>query len=293
MDKSIYFLQNQDIILGALVTQGKLYSKAKRMNCFSFLFCVVVPIIYSISKGFLSGDYLLIFGAVLTVGGIFIPDMLSRCVSKTQSIAAKIQQTIDILLFKNDIYENDWGECYTETELLSLVHEAKIIEEEKRKKKNWYNNYSKFPHTTQVYYCQCENVRWDKDLRKTFLTTLKACLLVIIVLSFTISAYLKMTITEILYVIILLTPFIKWCIPIKRKIYSDCDRLDNIFEKQTTIQHQCELTKESKELYIKAIELQGLIYIHRKSGLLIPDFFYKLFRNKQQNKEDFISSSIN
>lgn len=293
MDKSIYCLQNKDIILGALVSQGKLYSKAKQINCFSFLFCVVIPIIYSISKSFLSGNCLLIFGAVLTVGGIFIPDMLSRCVSKTQSTAAKIQQTIDVLLFRNDMYENEWGEYYTETELLSLVYETKVTKEEKEEKKNWYSNYSNFSHTIQVYYCQCENVRWDKDLRKTFLTTLKVCLSVIIVLSLTISVCLKMTITEILYVIILLAPFIKWCIAIKRKIHNDCDRLDNIFEQQNAIQHQCGLTMESKELYVKEIELQGLIYVHRKSGLLIPDFFYKLFRDKQQNKEDFISSSIN
>ena len=130
MDKSIYFLQNEDIILGALVTQGKMYSRAKRINSFSFIVCVVVPILYSISKYFLSGDCLLILNIILTIGGILVSNVLSGWASKTQSIAAKIQQTIDVLLFNDDQLDNKWGVCYTETELLSLLYDAKVTEAE-------------------------------------------------------------------------------------------------------------------------------------------------------------------
>ena len=45
------------------------------------------------------------------------------------------------------------------------------------------------------------------------------------------------------------------------------------------------------DLVQKAIELQNGIFEHRKNALLIPDFFYKICRPKQQKNEEDIAEN--
>ena len=48
---------------------------------------------------------------------------------------------------------------------------------------------------------------------------------------------------------------------------------------------------DGDELVQKEIELQNGIFEHRKKALLIPDFFYKKCRPKQQKNEESIADN--
>ena len=48
---------------------------------------------------------------------------------------------------------------------------------------------------------------------------------------------------------------------------------------------------DGDELVQKAIELQNGIFEHRKNAVLIPDFFYKICRPKQQKNEEDIAEN--
>ena len=51
------------------------------------------------------------------------------------------------------------------------------------------------------------------------------------------------------------------------------------------------LILDGGELVQKEIELQNRIFEHRKNALLIPDFFYKMCRPKQQKNEESIAEN--
>lgn len=293
MDKNIYELQNKDTILKALVVQSKLYSKAKRIHFLSLILCVLLPIGYSITKNLISGEVLLTIGALFTIALIFISPALSAYASKQKRIAAKIQQTIDFFLFEDETFKShndDWGKVYSKDELLEIIAKAKISEKDIAKKKNWYSDYSSFPHVMQVHYSQCECVRWDGDLRKYFVNSLYVCGLVLIVLAIIIAVALKMTVFELIINIATFAPLIKFLLPLKKQLKEDCNRLKNILHKQNTINNQLGVVIGGEELYPKVIKIQRELFEHRAKALMVPDFFYRLMRKKQQNIEDKIAS---
>lgn len=51
------------------------------------------------------------------------------------------------------------------------------------------------------------------------------------------------------------------------------------------------LILDEDELIQKEIELQNGIFEHRKNALLIPNFFYKMCRTKQQKNEEAIAEN--
>ena len=296
MDKNIYELQNKEMILKALVVQSKLYSKAKRINFLSLILCVLLPIGYSLTKNLISGEVLLAIGALFTILLAVISPALSAYASKQKTIAAKIQQTIDFFLFEDETFKSrndDWGEVYTKDELLEIITKAKITEKDIEKKKNWYSDYSSFPHVMQVHYSQCECVRWDGDLRKYFVNSLYVCGLVLMVFVIIIAVALKMTVFELIINIATFAPLIKFLLPLKKQLDKDCDRLKNLLHKQSTINNQLGVIIGGEELYQKVIGIQRELFEHRATALMVPDFFYRLKRKKQQVIEDEISTQKN
>ena len=51
------------------------------------------------------------------------------------------------------------------------------------------------------------------------------------------------------------------------------------------------LILDEDKLIQKEIELQNGIFEHRKNALLIPNFFYKMCRTKQQKNEEAIAEN--
>lgn len=296
MDKNIYELQNKEMILNALVVQSKFYSKAKRINFLSLILCVLLPIGYSLTKNLLSGEILLTIGALFTIALVFITPTLAACASKQKTIAAKIQQTIDFFLFEDETFKSrndDWGEVYTKDELHEIIAKSKISEKDIAKKKNWYSDYSSFPHIMQAYYSQCECVRWDGDLRKYFVNSLYVCGLVLMVFAIIIAVALKMTVFELIINTATFAPLIKFLLPLKKQLNKDCNRLKNLLHKQNTINNQLGVIIGGEELYQKVIGIQRELFEHRATALMVPDFFYRLNRKKQQVIEDEISTQKN
>ena len=293
MDKNIYELQNKDIIINALVVQSKLYSKAKRINYLSLILCVLLPISYSLTKNFLSGEILLTIGALFTIALVFISPALSTCAFKQKRTAAKIQQTIDYFLFEDDTFktrDDEWGELYTKDELLEFIAKTKFSKKDMENKKNWYSDYSSYPHVMQAYYSQCECVRWDEDLRKCFVKGLYICGAFLITVVLILAVALKMTVFELVINIATFAPLIKVLLPLKKKLVDDCNRLKKISYEHSTINNQFGVVIGGEELYAKIIKIQRQLYDHRANAIMVPDFFYRFLRDKQQKIEDKIAS---
>ena len=55
--------------------------------------------------------------------------------------------------------------------------------------------------------------------------------------------------------------------------------------------HNVGMVLDGEEIINLEIDLQNKLYEHRKEAVLIPDFIYKLFRNKQQKNEEKIANN--
>ena len=263
------------------------------MYYLSFVLCILLPIGYSLAKSFLSSEILITMGALFTLSLVFVASVLAKYISKKRRSAAKVQQTVDFLLFEDDAFKtcgNDWGELYTADELLELIAKNKISEKDIEKKKNWYSDYSSYPHVMQAYYSQCECVRWDGDLRKYFISTLYICGALLTVVVLIIAVALKMTVFELVINIAAFAPLIKFLLPLKKQLNDDCARLKNILNEQKSTDNQFGVVIGGEELYAIVIKTQCQLFEHRANALMVPDFFYRLLRNKQQRIEDEIAS---
>lgn len=294
MDKNIYELQNQVQVLQALVVQSKLYSKAKKINCFNFSLCVLLPVVFTFAKPFLESKALIFSGIIIVIASFFVSNRMSKSVLKTQTSAAKVQQTIDFYLFEDNTFRNrndDWGELYSEDELIELISKTKIENEDIQSKKNWYSDYSSLPHVQQSYYSQRECVRWDVDLRKKFVATVCISIAVLMVAVLAIAIAFKMTVFEIVVNIGMFFPIIKFLYPIREKANNDITRLKGIKYIQVTISNTLGILIGGEELYAKEIQIQKKLYEHRKSAIMIPDFFYRIFRSQQECIEEKIAQN--
>ena len=178
---------------------------------------------------------------------------------------------------------------FTENELTELIAKTKITEKDIDQKKNWYNDYSSYPHAMQAYYSQCECVRWDGDLRKYYIYSLYCCGIVALVFVVVLAVALGMTVFEFIVNFATFIPLVKYYFPLLRQLKDDRLRLSDISSFQRDIDSSIDNISNEK-LYIKVYEMQQRLYEHRKKALLVPDLFYKICRNKQQDVEDKVSS---
>lgn len=294
MDKNIYELQNQDSVLKSLVVQSKIYSNAKRLNYLNFTICVLLPIFYTFAQPFFKSEVLISLGIISVIALFYISNQISKSALKAQKSAAKVQQTIDHFLFEDDSFKtknDDWGELYSDDELIELISKTKMTEKDIQLKKNWYADYSSFPHVMQSYYSQRESVRWDGDLRKRFTYFVCVSITALVGILLIISIAFKMTVFEIIINIGTFLPIFKFIYSMREKSNKDIKRLDNIKYIQNTISNSFGVAIGAEELYAKEIKIQDKLYEHRKSATMIPDFFYKMFRNKQEDIEEKIAQN--
>lgn len=67
-------------------------------------------------------------------------------------------------------------------------------------------------------------------------------------------------------------------------------RRSNQFICDHNLMHNVGTVLDGEELICLEIALQNKLYQHRQKAVLIPNFIYKLFRNKQQETEENIAS---
>lgn len=292
LDKNIYIIQNQDLILKSLVSQRKLYNYAKCLNYVYFSVCVVLPLVYSILKTYFSGEAFLAAGSLITVILMLLSQIISEQCKIAKQKAAKIQQTIDFILFKNDTFksvDDDWGKLYTKDELCVLNAKLKSNKKEIEKVRNWYSDYSKLSHIKQVFYSQCECVRWDDSLRNSFGIFLAFLISILFISIIIFAVSLKMSVSEFLISIATLSPIIQYSITVFIQLKKDENRLKEIYDLQKYVSQNNLYKPDDILFYKRVIKIQNKIYEHRENAFLIPNSFYKILKKRQQRIEFEIS----
>jgi hypothetical protein len=283
MANSIYQRQNQPEILKCLVVQRRLYSSVKYWQLVpagAMVASIVVPLCFEKSTdGCGVGDWVAVVISVFVWVSTGLLGMLRDSIVK---MAAGVQQYVDCKLFSGTMGKHfEWKGMLLPSEIARLVSNVTQEDVEREKVRDWYSDYSTFSGQYAVLCCQKENVRWDRSLRVLLLVVLLIILVVWIV--WAIVQVFDVTLRCAL-------PILCWCGGGMVMISKLCLALRNDVVR---INGMRDLFERTEKKIIKGVDsakelmqLQNLIYEHRKSVVLVPDVVYKLSRGVFQAKED-------
>lgn len=287
--KSIFERQNQQGIINAQKAAHYSYLNGKRVILVLAIVSIVIPIISNVLLLFFNNIILANILIVIGVCCFFGGEILRLFIKKYKFYGAGLQQYFDEFVFglKNSCRKYIPPKKLTFEQRLSLL--KKYEKKDNAPFVNWYSDYSSLPYEKAVYYCQKENIRWDKKLREKYIVGLIIALLVI-VLAFVIHAifYNKNT-NELIAILVSIAPVFSYLIHGVIKLFRDLknqkDILNCIEEIETKI-------TSTKKIWDEVEELQIEIFNYRKTNYLIPDWFYKLFRKSIQKNEDDLAQGI-
>lgn len=283
---SIYDKQNSNHILNCLVLQKKKYSKAKVIAYIKFVIAIVFvicTIIVSIKKDNVMEASLSMTAVLLIVINKYIDDYIE----KIKKSAAEVQQYVDATLYSEvmGIPIQMWGYLPKE-ELIAESLDASPTAYDKVR--NWYSDYSSLSEEEQVLRCQSENIRWNSNLLHKYRLMLFVVFGVITVITVGVILYNSPQVVDCLCAI-------AWIIPLIEYVYSSCCTINNAEFAERELEGRFKtlelqlLDPEFKIDKCNLIEIQRAIYTSRANGFMIPDFFYRLFKEKMQNTEDEIA----
>lgn len=281
MANNIVELQNRPENIKMLKAMRHLYSKVGVLTNHYFIFCVLVPIVISFAKPFISSeDYQVLFHFMIAYNLLsLIAGLWLECkIKKERVLAAKIQQQFDC-----NVFELQWNK-YTFGAQPSLEDIHSNIESSNDEDFiNWYDReVDTVDRMLAVIICQRINLTYDVALRKKFLSYItlicSIIFIAIMVVAFCENEGLR---TTIVFVAVPLIPIIRWFFS-TRKANSDnmekCERIKKI------IDDYLEEYRNNGIIFndIDLCEIQNCIYEHRKTAFKIPDFIYNKMRSKQE-----------
>lgn len=281
MANNIVELQNKPENIKMLKAMRHLYSKVGVLTNYYFIFCVLVPIVISFAKPFISSDdYQVLFHSMIAYNllSLIVGLWLECKIKKERVLAAKIQQQFDC-----NVFELQWNK-YTfgiQPSLEDINSNVKSSNDEDFI--NWYDReIDTVDRMLAVIICQRINLTYDVALRKKFLSYItlicSIIFIAIMVVAFCENEGLR---TTIVFVAVPLIPIIRWFFS-TRKANSDnmekCERIKKIIDDYLEEYRSNGIVFSDIDL----CEIQNCIYEHRKTAFKIPDFIYNKMRSKQE-----------
>lgn len=292
MDKSIYEKQSDSLIIQCLFAQRKKYSQAKLVAGAYFVLCVVAVCVFTVLKSITHNEVITGLSIGLSFATFFASFPINNLVLKIKTEAAEIQQYIDTTLYSSNQYShlnNKWNCPLTKDRIIEMV--SKYPKSGFTDSDKWYEDYSTHNYCKQILLCQKENVRWDGDLRKKYALAYKVIMYVIIALIFVFAVIINPSFLDFLSIALWCLPFVKYLYSFGKHMKDDDNRITKLKNEADNLLNNIGLILDGDELVQKEIELQNRIFEHRKNALLIPDFFYKMCRPKQQKYEESIAEN--
>ena len=283
MDNSIYQQQNSREILLLQKAQRSKYTDAKKILYPGLYLSIFGTVMFAVLTSLFDIELLNTLSSFIAIVLFAFTSFLEKKSIEYIEFAAKIQQTIDVSLFK--MPEN----CHVllPGEIKEIV--ALYTTEELSEFENWYSDYSSLEFSKQVLLSQKENIRWDQKLRENYAFLIKifaiGCPIIL-----TLYAIISDTSISSFFAIA------SWIFPVEQfltrqwiGLRDNINYLKAVKEEYRSIE-KCFEKYSNFEMQCKLCGLQTYIFEHRKKSVLIPNWFYKKYQSKMQKYEDDIAA---
>lgn len=277
----IYECQNDEILLKCLCTQREKYTLAKsRMSLKRNI--VIVSTILSVVLAIWNCSELATIPSVVAIWALFIGKFLDICINTKKEEAAEIQQYFDVSLYSRACIfsSGKWGNILTDSQIVEHIKSVSSIN--LAPFKNWYSNYSLCEPCKEIFRCQNENICWDAELRKCYVYVEFGVMAIFIVF----SVYMAWSNNNNLFIVASwFLPIFDYCLSNIISLRNDMIRLEIIKNKMITFECMNRNINKTEKIS-NLVEIQYMIKEHRANCFLIPDWFYKFKKEKQQIEAD-------
>lgn len=291
MDDKILTTQNNPFLLQCLLAQKNEYSRAKKAGSKKLIFIILFTI-FSIYSTTNESDLLSAIASLLAVGLLIYNKHSDKQISSLQKHAASIQQYFDVTLFSSAIggTKEEWGELANKSDLANAISKISL-DNRTTDVGNWYRVCSALPITTQIFYCQRQNVRWECELRKSYIHFQIWIFIFITFVTLGSLLYFNPSAVKVISTLSCLLTIGEHAYSVCRQIIGNICLLQKI---ESLCEHiESKLSEEGcQPSKNDLIRLQYKIRENRESCYLIPDWFYERQKEEQHRKEDIISETI-
>ena len=277
MSNGIRSRQNEEHSIEMLAAQRKLYNDAKAVNWISTALSVWIPFILSILLVFVTQNAPLeTVSYIISIISMLVSLCIDSYIKKRKELAASIQQKFDV-----HVYQMPWNErLFGKNRNLNheIAEHSKLIMSKEDEKKALYDWYTPVVDEKSIndgiLACQRENQWWDVGIRKRYRLACCIAIIIMTVIVFGMGIIRNEEAVKLLWRFAFIVPMVQWLIDTVKQLNEDIDNLKGMDEM---------INDESSKSMDDLQDIQAKIYEHRKGCFAIPNFFYNVFK---ENDED-------
>lgn len=276
MSNGISTRQNEESNIARLAAQRQLYRDVNRIEIFNVILTVAIPIGLSFVQDIFS--WAKTTACIVSLAMLGLSFVIDTWQKEKKRLAATIQQEFDI-----DVFNMEWDrKLYgahknLNTEIAAASKKILTDEDEKKSLEDWYRpEVDSLPIEEGIAACQRENFSWDAGLRKRYRFLLTVILALIIIVQLVIAINKAEPIQEYLLRILAMSSVLKWIIKTFVGINSDLKRMESIDRS---------VNSTEKKTIDDLAFTQKDIFENRKVVTKIPDWFYRLFKDNDEDRE--------
>ena len=278
MSNGIRLRQNEEHSIEMLAAQRQLYSNAKRYDWLSTALSVWIPFGMAIILVFIPEDSLAgIVSYIVSITSAVISFIVDGIINNKKELAAAIQQKFDTYIYNMPWDTRIFGKNKNLNNEIA-VYSSKILSDEEEKKSlyDWYTPLVDEKELKEgILSCQRENVWWDVGLRKRFKMGSIMAIIILCMAVFIMGICKNESTVKLLSRFAFVAPMLEWLFSTIKQLNKDINELQELDE----IINDDE-SKSMEDLQ----DIQKLIFIHRKDCFAIPNFFYKHFKDNDEDK---------
>lgn len=257
------------------------YAKAKNIKTFVVTISIVIPLIFIIYKYFKNiencncsfDNYIISVALIWPLIAFFLENRAEKYIS----IGAKIQEKFDLSLF--NIPQND-GLIFSDVSPEIIHKGAEKFKGNEEDLKNWYGGLKKSSHYLKVLLAQRTNVIWGNELKEKFKVLVLILMILTVLSPIFLSFLLNLSFQDsIVFIFIPFSPLLYITIKSYSKLKSQISN-NKVIDKKILL--DCE-NFDSKAIDRCRIYQDYIFTENRVKSILIPDWFYKIFRNRMNN----------
>ena len=277
MSNGIQRRQNEENSIVMLAAQRQLYSEAKNTETIVAFFSLFLPFLCACIQIVVKDNTVLnTVVYIIPIISMVISIFLEKYIEKEKETAAFIQQQVDTYVYQMPWDKRLFGD---NKNINSTIAEKsnKYLRKEGNEDKlhNWYTpKVDTFPIKKGILECQKENFSWDIGLRKRYRAISIAFIIMLSVIIFGIGIVQDEKPSVLVYRMAFVFPLIQWLSEIVKSLSADIRRLEKVND----------LMSISEEKTIEDLQdIQKDIFEHRKSCRSIPNFFYRIYKKRDEN----------
>ena len=283
MSNGIQSRQNEENSILMLAAQRQVYSEAKKSGKVVVGLSVILPFFLACIKKFVEENTLLnTIVYMLPLISMVVGIILEKKIKKEKEMAAFIQQKFDIYVYQMPWNKRLFGVDKNVNPTIVEKSDKYLSKDGARQElENWYTpSVDGFPINKGILECQKENFYWDFGLRKRYKITSISVIGILSIIILGIGIVQDEKLSVLMCRMAFIFPLIQWLNGIVKALNSDINRLEELNNKLYSLEE-----KEMEDLQY----IQKDIFEHRKSCSSIPNFFYHIFKNKDENRSSRVA----